>query len=125
MERNAFVPITVRGEALTAENSMTNEDLEQTLDSLHQNLADTPQIDEPTAAKMRLLIDEIQLALARTIPSSEPTPSHQPTPFHQPTPSHQTLTERVRELIADFELNHPKLTANLSLIAERLADMGI
>lgn len=103
----------MHGEVLTAENSMTNEDLEQTLDSLHQNLADTPQIDEPTAAKMRLLIDEIQLALARTTPSPDATPAH------------QTLTERVQELISDFEVNHPKLTSNLSLIAERLADMGI
>ena len=92
---------------------MTNEDLEQTLDSLHQNLAETPQIDEPTAAKMRLLIDEIQSALARSSPSPDSTPPH------------HTLTERVQELIADFEVNHPKLTSNLSLIAERLADMGI
>jgi len=92
---------------------MTNDDLEATLDSLHQNLAESPQIDEQTAAKMRLLIDEIQLALARSTPS--PDSSSSP----------QTLTERVKELISDFEVHHPKLTANLSLIAERLADMGI
>ena len=92
---------------------MTNKDLVQTLDSLHQSLAETPQIDEQTAAKIRLLIDEIQLVLARTTLSTE-TP-----------PSHQTLTERVRELIDEFEVNHPQLTSNLSLIAERLADMGI
>lgn len=92
---------------------MTNNDLEATLDSLHQNLAESPQIDEQTAAKMRSLIDEIQLALARSAPSSDSSSSP------------QTLTERVKELIADFEVQHPKLTANLSLIAERLADMGI
>ena len=92
---------------------MTNDDLEATLDSLHQNLAESPQIDEQTAAKMRLLIDEIQLALARLAPSTDSSSSP------------QTLTERVKELIADFEVHHPKLTANLSLIAERLADMGI
>ena len=92
---------------------MTNKDLEQTLDSLHQSLADTPQIDEQMAAKMRLLIDEIQLILARSAPATE-TPQ-----------SHQTLTARVRELMADFELHHPQLTSNLSIIAERLADMGI
>lgn len=99
--------------ALTSDNFMTNKDLEQTLDSLHQSLADTPQIDEQMAAKMRLLIDEIQLVLARSAPSTE-TP-----------PSHQTLTARVRELMDEFEVNHPQLTSNLSLIAERLADMGI
>ena len=99
--------------ALTSEKSMTNKDLEQTLDSLHQSLVETPQIDEQTAAKMRLLIDEIQLVLARSTPNSE-TPT-----------SHQTLTERVRELMADFGVHHPQLTSNLSFIAERLADMGI
>mgnify|MGYP001797142311 CR=1 FL=1 len=92
---------------------MTNDDLEATLDSLHQNLAESPQIDELTAAKMRLLIDEIQLALARSTPSSDSSSSP------------QTLTKRVKELISDFEVHHPKLTANLSLIAERLADLGI
>ena len=92
---------------------MTNDDLEATLDSLHQNLAESPQIDEQTAVKMRLLMDEIQLALARSAPTSDSSTSP------------QTLTERVKELIEDFEVHHPKLTANLSLIAERLADMGI
>ena len=71
------------------------------------------RVDEQTAAKMRLLIDEIQLALARSTPSSDSSSSP------------PTLTERVKELISDFEVHHPKLTANLSLIAERLADMGI
>ena len=92
---------------------MTNKDLEQTLDSLHQSLVDTPQIDEQTASKMRSLIDEIQLVLARSVTSTE-TP-----------PSNQTLTERVQELMADFGVHHPQLTSNLSYIAERLADMGI
>lgn len=92
---------------------MTNKDLAQSLDSFHRSLADTPQIDEQTAEKMRLLIGEIQLVLARSTPSKD-TPA-----------SHQSLTERVRELIADFEVHHPQLTSNLSIIAERLADMGI
>ncbi len=92
---------------------MANEDLEQALDSLHQSLADTPQIDEQMAVKMRLLIDEIQQTLSR---SSSAANANMP---------HSTLTTRVQGLISDFELQHPKLTSNLSLIAERLADMGI
>ncbi len=92
---------------------MANDDLEQALDSLHQSLADTPQIDEQMAVKMRLLIDEIQQTLSR---SSLAASANMP---------HSTLTTRVKGLISDFELQHPKLTSNLSLIAERLADMGI
>ena len=92
---------------------MANDDLEQALDSLHQSLVDTPQIDEQTAVKMRLLIDEIQQTLSRS------------TPLASSITSNSTLTQRVQGLISDFEVQHPKLTSNLSLIAERLADMGI
>lgn len=92
---------------------MANEDLEQALDSLHQSLADTSLIDEQTAVKMRSLIDEIQQTLSRSAPAAESNTSG------------PTLTKRIQSMISDFEAQHPKLTLNLSLIAERLADMGI
>ncbi len=92
---------------------MTQEELAQTLDSLHNSLSDSPPIDTQTAEKLRMLIGEIQSALARSEASADSTLSH------------GTLTQRMRAIIADFEVHHPKLTANLSLIAERLADMGI
>ena len=98
---------------IPVEDFMANDDLEQALDSLHQSLADTPQIDEQMAVKMRMIIEEIQQTLSRSAPEANAN-----------TPP-STLTSRVQGLISDFELQHPKLTSNLSLIAERLADMGI
>ncbi len=92
---------------------MTQNDLASTLESLHRNLADTPQIDEATALKLRMLIEELELVLAKSVPPSDPESTQ------------QNLTDRIRLLIVDFETHHPRLTANLSLIAERLADMGI
>ncbi len=92
---------------------MTNVDLKQLLDSLRQNLADTSAIDEGVAEKMRLLVADIQSTLARsdTAPQSEST--------------NPLLAGRVQEFIDDFQAHHPRLTSNLSMIAERLADMGI
>ena len=92
---------------------MTQDDLALTLDSLHKSLVDTPEIDAANAIKLRLLIEEIEFVLANRVPSPASETSH------------ENVTEKIRSLIADFEVHHPKLTANLSLIAERLADMGI
>ena len=92
---------------------MTNDDLGPTLESLQNSLADLPQIDALTAEKLRMLIGDIQLALARSEKASDSAMSY------------GNLTQQMQTMIADFEVNHPKLTANLSYIAERLADMGI
>ncbi|MCY2983855.1 MAG: DUF4404 family protein [Planctomycetota bacterium] len=92
---------------------MTNVDLEQLLDSLRQNLADNPAIDKQVAEKMQLLVEDIQNRLTRPAAAS------------QPESAHPLLAGRVQELIDDFQAHHPRLTSNLSMIAERLADMGI
>jgi uncharacterized coiled-coil protein SlyX len=92
---------------------MTNVDLEQLLDSLRQNLADNSAIDQQVAEKMRLLVEDIQNTLKRSAATSAPE-SNNP-----------LLAGRVQEFIDDFQTHHPRLTSNLSMIAERLADMGI
>ncbi len=92
---------------------MTNVDLEQLLDSLRQNLADNSAIDEQVAEKMRLLVEDIQNTLTRSAATSEPEANN------------PLLAGRVQEFIDDFQAHHPRLTSNLSMIAERLADMGI
>jgi hypothetical protein len=94
--------------------NMNNDDLPQTLEKLHLDLAKNPQLDEKTSQSLRSLIEEIQLVLARS-------GSDQPTEL----PSGPTLSERVSDLVADFEMRHPKLTTTLATIAERLSDMGI
>ena len=93
--------------------AMMQNDLEMTLEALNKSLADTPKIDLETKEKLQALIAEIQLSLASAAPVDDSIPEH------------ETLKQRMDKMIADFEVHHPQLTSNLSLIAERLADMGI
>ena len=95
------------------EKPMTKDDLGLTLDSLHNSLADSPQIDAQTAEKLRMLIGDIQLAISRSESATDSAPLH------------ENLTQRVQAMVSDFEAHYPKLTSNLSYVAERLADMGI
>ena len=92
---------------------MTNANLQHMLDELHQNLVDSPEIDPQTAQKLSSIMVDIQFALERT--SNK----------HASVGANETITQRVQSLLTDFEVQHPKLVSNLSLIAERLADMGI
>lgn len=58
-------------------------------------------------------IGDIQFAISRSESATDSAPLH------------ENLTQRVQAMVSDFEAHHPKLTANLSYVAERLADMGI
>ena len=92
---------------------MPADDLEKALKSIHDSLDDASQIDADMVQKLRTLVDDIHLAIAKSPIVNEPAPTQ------------ATLTNRLNSLITDFEIRHPTLTTNLSLIAERLADMGI
>jgi hypothetical protein len=92
---------------------MSEDGLQQAIEELHQSLGDSPKIDAETMQKMRSLVEEINLAIANF--TSETAPAF----------SKEGLRERLKAFVDDFEVQHPKLTTNLSLIAERLADMGI
>jgi hypothetical protein len=93
---------------------MANEELAQTLDRLHQQLSQNPQLDEANLRSLRLLLDEIQTVCAQ---SGTATPSQ--------NLQERSLNQRLQEVIEDFELRHPQLTTTLSQIADRLSDMGI
>ena len=93
---------------------MGKDELSQTLDRLHSELSQSPQVDEQTLRSMRSLVEEIQGILAKA-EKGEPT---------QPSPP-LTINQRLQDLISDFEVRHPQLTATLSQIADRLTDMGI
>jgi Domain of unknown function (DUF4404) len=94
---------------------MSNEELSRTLEKLHQELSQNPRLDEKTLRSMRAIAEEIQTSIAR-MNSNHPAPTQS-----EPT----TITERLREMISEFEARHPQLTATMSQIADRLTDMGI
>jgi hypothetical protein len=97
---------------------MTRDNLATELQAFHQCLVDTPSIDSSTREKLKILIGEIQTALARPHPAENPF-------LEMEAPEEGTLQQRMDRLINDFEVQHPQLTSNLAIIAERLADMGI
>ena len=93
---------------------MTNDELSKTLDKLHEELSQSPQLDENTLRSMRFLLDEIQEVISRS-ENDISTESSEPL----------SIRERLQDMISDFEVRHPQLTATLSQIADRLTDMGI
>lgn len=97
---------------------MAREELLRTLEKLHSELSQNPQLDEGTLQSMRAIVNEIQLSIANSVnDKSEASPKIQTeTPF---------FTERLQDLITRFEARHPQITATLSNIADRLTDMGI
>lgn len=90
-----------------------NDPIHHPLKQLHEELLRQPSLDPETIAELRSLADDIQKLLAR----ENPTPA--------PEGSDENLSSRLQNLIEQFEAQHPQLTKTLSMIAERLSDMGI
>jgi DNA repair exonuclease SbcCD ATPase subunit len=93
---------------------MSNDELAKTLEKLHEELSQSPNLDERTLRSMRAILEEIQSTIVRN-DSAQPATNAEP----------PTITQRLQEMISDFEARHPQLTATLSQIADRLTDMGI
>lgn len=91
--------------------TMNEAELLETLRKLELQVAQTSEVDDGTRQSLRNLISDIQTKFA-----SEEQVNAEPEP---------TLNQRMTEVMADFEAKHPQLTATLSQIADRLADMGI
>lgn len=84
--------------------------LHEALSKLRASLADPSSLDEQTLAELGQLANDIEQALDRT--------------KHEPL--HSTgISERLSDWIEQLEAEHPEWTRTLSMVAERLADMGI
>jgi hypothetical protein len=95
---------------------MNKQRLIDSLQSLHDDLADAPKLDVAELGSLRRLVDEIQDYLDRVDHEDEgPIPE---------TPN-ANKSDQIREIIEHFETRHPQLTVLLSNLADRLADMGI
>lgn len=99
---------------------MTNEELAQTLDRLHDQLAENPQLDEATLQSLRALLDEIEAATLRTEAAEAARGA-----AASERAEELSLSQRLRKSVEDFEFRHPQLTVTLSQIADSLAEMGI
>jgi len=94
---------------------MSTEELSRTLSKLHEELADSPELDENTRRSLRAVLGEIQVAIDRAGGGEA---------IEEETPV-LSVSGRLQEVIDEFEARHPRLTLTLSQIADRLSDMGI
>jgi CII-binding regulator of phage lambda lysogenization HflD len=86
---------------------MARQALEATLQQLHEQLAETRDLDQAEITKLRAAVEEIEATLDRSDVSSA------------------SLADRLREATRDFEESHPVLTGTVGRVADMLAQMGI
>ncbi|MCE2799247.1 MAG: DUF4404 family protein [Planctomycetaceae bacterium] len=84
--------------------------LNEALLKLRASLADPSSLDEQTLGELAQLANDIEQALEEAKPESLQDTG---------------LAERLRDWIEQLESEHPEWTRTLSMVAERLADMGI
>ena len=85
--------------------------LRETLQQLHDELEETPQIDD----NIRELLHSVMQDIRHVIETQE----------SQPTPHPQSLIDRLEEVTTQFELSHPRLTAAVGRLIDSLSSMGI
>ena len=90
---------------------MDKKQLIETLDQLHEELTDQPQVDPETMAHLRTVMSDID----RMLQSQEKVAEEEA----------QSVTDRLQELLNRFEAEHPKLTGVIGRITDGLANLGI
>jgi ABC-type transporter Mla subunit MlaD len=94
---------------------MLNEnasELKAHLKSLHQNLAETGEVDEELQELLRQLDDDIKLLLEKRADEEADSTTY-------------GLAERTQEITARFAAQHPRLEPALRELGNILASMGI
>jgi hypothetical protein len=87
---------------------MPRQQLQQTLEQLHAQLAGAGPVDPEIRQLLETARHEIQAVLADDRPEPRPT-----------------LASRLREAAEHFEAEHPALTVTLGSLIDLLARMGI
>lgn len=95
---------------------MTHSDLLQMLHELRDSLAHGQTLDANSKEALKGLAAEIQQVLDSTSTEDADEPA---------TGESESVTERIQAYVESLEAQHPALTRTLSMIAERLSDMGI
>ena len=87
---------------------MPEQRLRETLTRLHEELSATPELDAETASLLADVLKDCERLLT-----------------DRDAATHETITQRLADATNDFEVEHPKLTAAVTKLAEALAGMGI
>jgi hypothetical protein len=90
---------------------MTQDELKQTLKSLHDELSQQPSLDP----EERLLLNRLAEDIDGVLHPAAPPPAEE----------HDSLIDRVGDARRNFEVTHPQLAAIIGRIADGLAQLGI
>ena len=93
---------------------MPREELRQTLESLHQELSQSNEVDP----ELRRLLSEVAGDIEQALHKEEPA-----TPESEA--EHADLIDRVNNLASRFEAQHPTLAQMIGRIADGLSQLGI
>jgi hypothetical protein len=88
---------------------MENERLQATVKQLHDELARAEGVDPETLARLRTLTTEIELALDKGEKSR----------FEA-----QSRAKGLKDLLLEYEAEHPQLAVSVGRVADALAAMG-
>lgn len=89
---------------------MTDQNLRELLEKLHQELEKTEAVDEKGNEMLRHLDADIRSLLKRSGTKAE---------------TDETMLERLQDTIDHFEVTHPRLTTMLSQMMTILSNAGI
>ena len=90
---------------------MSNSDLRDTLEKLHQELEQTENLDEESRQQLEHLMGDIRTTLDREEPSS--------------AEEDESFGDQLTEAIQEYEISHPGLTATLQHALDILSGAGI
>lgn len=90
---------------------MEKQTLRETLQQLHDELEETPQVDDNIRELLHNVMQDIQDVLEAQA--------------GQPTTQQQSLVDRLEEATTHFEVSHPRLTATVGRLINALSSMGI
>ena len=90
---------------------MDNSELDKLLHQLHDEIANTPAVDEKGSEMLRELEGDIHALLERSGES--------------PVPVHPSVFQRLERALEHFEVTHPDLTTAISRVLDSLSNAGI
>lgn len=95
---------------------MSREELSSTLASLHETLNDTTDVDDKTRELLMSVTADIQRLLTRDDDSTETETSEE---------TEEPFSDRIQDMIVEFEVKHPHIGGLLERLSDGLAQMGI
>ena len=90
---------------------MSREELRTTLATLHSTLSETSDVDDETRKLLTTLTDDIH----RLLDDHESDPEG----------DHDSASERVTDMMREFDANHPIIGGLVQRLSDGLANMGI